>query len=139
MSALDPGEVARALSLDPQWAARLRQQWLELMGLALFGDLRSQRLGTLPRLRKKVLDCGEKGRAALADRDWIPQPRERLKNALASALEQSLADLDSAARELEGGADLEAYRAAVAALSSTAREGPRSRRDAWAALLDGRS
>ncbi len=141
MSTLDPVEVARALSLDEQWTAHLRRQWLELMALAMFGDLKSQRLGTLPRLRKKALDCGEKLRATLADRDWIPQPRERLKNALASALalEQSLADLEAGAKELEGGADLDAYRTAVATLSRAARDGLFTRTNEWAALLDRRS
>ena len=140
MSALDAGAVARALALDAEWAARVRREWLDLVALAVFGDLKSQRLGSLPRLRKKALDCGEKLRSVLADRDWIPQPRERLKNALATALalEQSLADLEAGALELEGGADLAAYRAAVAALCATARNELHARGNAWAALLDGR-
>ena len=112
MSALDPDEVTRALRLDPAWAARLRGQWLNLMELAVFGDLKSRRLGALPRLRKKALDCGAKLRSMLGDRNWIPQPREQLKRALASALalEQALDELETGARELENGADLGAYR-----------------------------
>jgi len=108
MSTLNPEEVARALELDGAWAEQLRSQWLSLMALAVFGDLKSKRLGALPRMRKKVLDGGEKLRSLLADRDWIPQPREQLKNALASALalEQALVELEIGARELEGGADL---------------------------------
>lgn len=140
MSALDPREVARALALDPAWAAELRDRWLRVMSLAVFGDLKSPRLGALPRLRKKVLDCGEKLRSLLADRDWIPQPREQLKNALASALalEQALAELEAGARELEGEADLDAYRAAVAQLGDSARGELGRRANEWAALLDRR-
>jgi len=140
MSTLDPQEVARSLALDPDWAADLRERWLKVMSLAVFGDLKSPRLGALPRLRKKVLDCGEKLRSLLADRDWIPQPREQLKSALASALalEQSLAELDAGADELEGGADLDAYRAALTDLSQTALEALRQRANEWAALLDRR-
>ena len=140
MSALDPQEVTRSLALDPDWAADLRERWLRVMSLAVFGDLKSPRLGAMPRLRKKVLDCGEKVRSLLADRDWIPQPREQLKNALASALafEQSLAELETGARELEGGADLDAYRAALADLSATAMNVLRERANEWAALLDRR-
>ncbi len=141
MSALDPEAVARALALDPAWAARLREQWLNLMALAMFGDLKSQRIGSLPRVRKKALDCGEKLRSLLADREWIPQPREQLKNALASALalEQALTELETGAQELEGGADRDAYRAAVAELGATARDELRGRSNEWATLLDRRS
>lgn len=140
MSTLDPEEVARALALDSDWAAQLRGQWTHLMTLAVFGDLRSQRLGALPRLRKKALDCGEKLRSMLATRDWIPQPREQLKNALASALalEQAFADLEAGAAELEGGKDLDPYRAALSELAATARGELRVRTNDWAALLDRR-
>jgi hypothetical protein len=138
VNGLDSSEVARALALDPDWAAELRSQWSRLIGIAVFGDLRSQRLGALPRLRKKALDCGEKVRSMLATRDWIPRPREQLKNALASALalEQSLADLEASAAELESGTDLEAYRAAISELATTAREQLRARSNEWASLLD---
>lgn len=138
MSTLDREEVARALELDGAWAEQLRSQWLSMIALAVFGDLKSKRLGALPRLRKKVLDGGEKLRSLLADRDWIPQPREQLKNALASALvlEQVLAELEMGARELEGGTDLEAYRAAVSELCAAAREELRVRSNEWAWLLD---
>lgn len=140
MSALDAEEVARALELDGAWAEQLRSKWLSLMALAVFGDLKSKRLGALPRVRKKVLDGGEKLRSLLAARDWIPQPREQLKNALASslALEQVLAELEIGARELEGGADLEAYRAAVSELCNATREELRVRSNEWAWLLDRR-
>jgi hypothetical protein len=141
VSGLDPKEVDRALALDPEWATALRSQWSRLIQIAVFGNLQSQRLGTLPRLRKKALDCGEKLRSMLATRDWIPQPREQLKNALASALalEQTLADLEAGAAELEGGTDLEAYRAAISELATTAREELRARSNKWASLLDRRS
>jgi hypothetical protein len=140
VSELDSKEVTRALALDAEWAAALRNQWSRLIAIAVFGDLKSQRLGALPRLRRKALDCGEKVRSMLATRDWIPQPREQLKNALASALalEQALADLEAGAAELEGGADLEAYRAAISGLAATARGELRTRSNEWASLLDRR-
>jgi hypothetical protein len=141
VSGLDSQQVARALALDPDWATALRNQWSRLIEIAVFGDLKSQRLGALPRLRKKALDCGEKLRSMLATRDWIPQPREQLKNALASALalEQALADLEAGAAELDSGADLEAYRTAISVLATTAREELRVRSNEWASLLDRRS
>jgi hypothetical protein len=140
MSTLDRDETQRALVLDPAWAERVRSAWLAMIALAVFGDLKTPRIGAVPRLRKKALDCGEKLRAALADRAWIPQPRDQLKNALATALalQDALAALESAARELDGGADRDAFRAAVAALAAAALDELVPRANAWAALLDRR-
>jgi len=140
MSALDRETIERALILDPAWAERARSAWLEVIALAAFGDLKAPTIGGVPRLRKKVLDCGEKLRAALADRDWIPQPRDQLKNALATALalRDALAELESGARELDGGADRDAFRAAVAALGAAALDELVPRANAWASLLDRR-
>lgn len=140
MSAPDPAELDRALALDPAWAERARRAWLAVIGLAVFGDLKAPRIGGVPRLRKQALDCGERLRAALAGREWIPQPRERLKNALATALalRDALAGLAQAADALEGGADREALRAAVAALSATVLDELGRRANAWAVLLDRR-
>jgi hypothetical protein len=137
---LDPAEVDRALALDTDWAARLRAMWLDLAAGAVFGDLRAPRVGALPRLRKQVLDAGERLRALTADRAWIPQPRERLKNALASALalRETLDGLASAAREL-GGADGEAFRATLAGLRAAALDEIAPRANEWAALLDRRA
>jgi hypothetical protein len=136
---LDAGEVDRALRLDADWAARLRVLWLDLASNAVFGDLRAPRVGVLPRLRKQVLDAGERLRALIADRAWIPQPRERLKNALASALalRETLDALESAAREVDG-ADGAAFRATLAALRAAALDELAPRANAWAALLDRR-
>lgn len=71
MSALDRAEIDRALALDATWAERTREAWLAMMALAVFGDLKAPRIGGVPRLRKKALDCGERLRAALAGRAWI--------------------------------------------------------------------
>jgi hypothetical protein len=137
---LDPAEVDRALALDAAWAGRLRALWLDLAASAVFGDLRGPRVGALPRLRKQVLDAGERLRAMLAGRAWIPQPRERLKNALASALalREARAALGPAAGELEG-ADADAFRAALSRLSTAALDEIAPRANEWAALLDRRA
>jgi hypothetical protein len=138
MSTLDRDEIGRVLVLDPTWAAGVRNAWLTVIALAVFGDLKAPRIGGVPRLRKRALDCGEKLRAALADRGWIPQPREQLKNALATALalRDALAELQSDARELDGGTDRDAFRAAVSALAAAALDELAPRANAWAALLD---
>lgn len=136
---LDPAEVDRALALDAAWVAHLEARWLELIAIAVFGALRGPHVGALPRLRKQVLDAGERLRALAADRAWIPRPRERLKNALASALalREALDALDAAAREIEG-ADGAGLRAALGELHAAALDPLAARANEWAALLDRR-
>jgi hypothetical protein len=137
---LDPVEVDRALALDAAWAGRLRAMWLDLAAVAVFGDLRAAHVGALPRLRKQVLDAGERLRAVLADRAWISRPRERLKNALASAiaLREALDALEPATRELDGG-DAAPLRAALAGLRAAALDEIAPRANEWATLLDRRA
>ena len=114
--------------------------WLDLAAVAVFGDLRAAHVGALPRLRKQVLDAGERLRAVLADRAWIPRPRERLKNALASALalREALDALEPATRELDGG-DAAPLRAALAGLRAAALDEIAPRANEWATLLDRRA
>jgi len=137
---LDRGDVEAALVLDAAWADGVRRHWTSLVALAVLGDLKTQRLGALPRFRRKVLDLGERLRSVLADREWIPQPRDQLKNALASALSlrESLAQVEAGAAEIDGGADLDALRAELAAMAS-ALAALEPRMNAWAGLLARRS
>lgn len=137
---LDRDEVDAALRLDAAWADAMQRHWTTLVALAVLGDVKTQRIGALPRFRRKVLDLGERLRSMLADREWIPQPRDRLKNALACALSlrESLAQTDAAAADLDGGADLDALRAELAAIGARlAALEPRM--NAWAVLLARRS
>lgn len=137
---LDAADVDRALALDPAWAARLRALWLALAAAAVFGVLRGPHVGALPRVRKQVLDAGERLRALFADRAWIPRPRERLKNALASALalREALDALETAAQEVKGD-DAAAFRAALADLRAATLDETARRANQWAALLDRRA
>lgn len=134
---MDTAAVKQALAIDPEWGAAARQAWLAAMELAVWGDVRSSRLGATARLRKRVLEAGERLKSLVADRAWIPHPREQLKNALGSALNlrDCLAELDRAADSLDGGSDLEALRAALESLRRViAAIGPLENR--WASLLD---
>jgi hypothetical protein len=114
--------------------------WLELAAEAVFGDLRGPQVGAVPRMRKQVLDAGERLRAVLSDRAWIPRRRERLKNALASslALREALDALEVAARPLDG-ADAAAFRSTLAGLRAAALDVLAPRADEWAGLLDRRA
>lgn len=138
---LDPAEVDAALALDMQWAAEVRGRWTLVASLAVFGDLQGPQIGALPRLRKHVLDLGERLRALFAARAWIPQPRERLKNALASALAagEALAQVESGISALVGGSDRAALAEAASALRAALSPVLGDRANAWAALLARRS
>lgn len=133
---LDPREVDAAIAIDAAQAEGMRMRWTEIMRLAVFGDLKPGRIGALARFRRKVLDAGEKLRALLAPRDWIPQPRERLKSALACVIgfTESLSPVEAEAGVLEGN-DAGALRAALAELRAAANV-LTERANAWAALLD---
>jgi hypothetical protein len=133
---IDPAEADAALALDDAWRGSVRQAWARIAELAVFGDLRAGAIGALPRLRKRVLELGERLRALAAARDWIPQPRERLKNALAAAIgaRDALAEVRGQAGGLTG-ADAAAFEAALAALASALEPVLGERANAWAALL----
>jgi len=133
---LDAREVDAAIAIDAAWADEMRAHWTALMRLAVFGDLKPGRIGALGRFRRRVLDAGEKLRALLAPRDWIPQPRERLKSALACVIgfNESLALVEADAATLEG-SDADALRVVLAELRAGVNA-ITERANAWAALLD---
>lgn len=135
---MNPKDVMRALIFAPAWVAELRQSWLGLMELCMFGEVKSSHLGAMAKLRKRVLDVGEKLRSLTADREWIPQPRDRVKNALGSSfnLKDSLLQLEKCAQDVDGGADLAAFSAAMVKLHALIVPQLAALENRWAALLD---
>ncbi len=137
--AFDPEAVHSAVTLDPATRQTLRTQWCSLMELAVWGEIRSSQIGLLPKLRKRVLDLGEKLRSYAGDRRWIPHPREQIKNALSGSL-QARDALDKVAELIPGvdsGSERDAFRTGWDALRHTleADIGPREAR--LVSLLDG--
>lgn len=129
--------IKQALKLDAAWTGEARKVWLALMDLAVCGDLGASRLGVLGRVRKRTLEVGEKLKSLSADRNWIPHPREQLKNALASALHlnDSVKELARIAGDLDNGADLGAFCAKLAQMQHLVQDlEPLEQR--WAQLLD---
>lgn len=129
--------IEQALKLDAAWTAETRKVWLTLMDLAVCGDLGSSRLGALGRVRKRTLEVGEKLKSLSGDRNWIPHPREQLKNALACALHlnDSVKELARVAGDLDNGANLDAFCANLAQMRNLVQElEPLVQR--WAQLLD---
>ena len=104
---MDRHEIDVLIEFDPEWAARVREQWLRLMEIAVWGDLKGRIPGSTGKVRRRVLDLGEKWRSVSNDRTWIPQVRERAKNFLGSALSlrDSILSLERAAKDLDGGCD----------------------------------
>lgn len=113
--AFDEALVRQSFEFDHEQAGDLRQRWLELLDLCVWGDLKSSKIGTLPRLRKRVLEVGENLRSVLNDRIWIPQVRERIKGAMAASLNlrDALLQLERSAKLVEGGDDFPRFESAV--------------------------
>ena len=135
---MDAEEVKRAVTLDPAWTAEVRRIWLDLMELTVWGDVKSTRLGAMTKLRKKVLDLGEKLKSLVADREWIPHPREQVKNALGSSfnLKDSLLQLERAAQDVDGGDELARFNQLMVQLHSLVLTPLESLENRWAQLLD---
>lgn len=134
----DAAQVDAALALDPAWVAELRALWLALIDAAVWDDPVLPRLGDAPRLRRRLLELGERLHSLAADRAWIPHPRERLKNALAAAL--GLRETMAAVKTLFAGAAPDAaaraLREAFDALCTRIDCQLPVLENAWAQLLD---
>lgn len=135
---MTPEEVGRLVTLDEQWRSEIRTAWLALIDVALWGDLKGANVGAVPKVRKRCLDLGEKWRSLFNQRDWIPQPREQIKNALASSanLRETLLLLERASKEIEGGADFSEFERALIFLHRNVVGRLRDLENQWAAALD---
>jgi hypothetical protein len=116
----------------------LRRDWLRLIDLSVWGELKAARLGALPRLRRRVAELGELLAAIDAPRDWIPQSRERLKSALATALaaRDTLAQCAQALDEMEPGAARDALRVALERVEQCCAPRIAASTERWARRLD---
>lgn len=135
---MDAGAVERAITLDPEWVKQLRETWVQLMTLAVWGDVKSSRLGALPKFRKRLLEVGERLRSLTANRGWIPQPREQLKNALASSfnLKDSLLQMERSAQDIDSGTELPALSEQLLRLHNLLMAPLAHLENSWASLLE---
>lgn len=134
----DAAEVDAVLAFDPAWIADLRSNWLQLMDAAVWDDPAMQRLGDAPRLRKRLLELGERLKSLTASRHWIPHPRERLKSALAAAagVRETLAASEHLLAGLVPGPGAERLREMLERLRLVIDGLLPARENAWAQLLD---
>ncbi len=135
---MDVEQVYQAVTIDADWQQMLRHDWLNLMDTAVFGDIKSSRLGAMNRVRRRILETGEKLHSLFADRRWIPHPREQLKNALGSAysLRESLQQLQKAATDVDGGNDLAVFSARLQQLEQQLLTVLPEQENRWAEFLD---
>ena len=131
-------DIDALLAPDPRLIKELRTHWLALMDFAVWGDIKSDKLGAVSRLRKRLLDLGERLRSVAADRTWIPKARERLKNALGSCLNlrDSLVATERAAQDLTGGTDLQAFSEQLIAFHRLVQTELQAHETAWATALE---
>jgi hypothetical protein len=136
--ALDAAQVDASLALDAAWIAGLRKRWLELIDAAVWEDPALPRLGDAPRLRKRLLELGERLHGLAADRAWIPHPRERLKSALAAALglRETLAAVETLLAVTAPDTVAATLRRDFDALCSQIDQKLPALENAWARLLD---
>ncbi|MDA8390654.1 MAG: hypothetical protein M0Z76_08015 [Gammaproteobacteria bacterium] len=131
-------DIDTRLEPDPEWIGSLRAHWLGLIDCAVWGDLKSDKLGAVAKLRKRILELGERLRSVAADRTWIPKPRERLKNALGSCLNlrETLVLVERSAQELTGGGDLAAFSERLMAFHGLVQTTLPTHETAWAQALE---
>ncbi|MHB1676101.1 MAG: hypothetical protein ACYCSS_01015 [Sulfuriferula sp.] len=135
---MDAEAVRQAVTLAKDWRDALRADWLRLMELSVWGEVKSSRMGATAKARRRLLEVGEKLCSLFADRAWIPHPREQVKNALGSAysLKDALLQFERAAQDLDGGADYAEFAAVTIALHQCLSDRLPGLENQWAALLD---
>ena len=134
---MNEAEVQRELEIGAAWVEEVRSAWRALLDALVWGQLSAPRLGGLPKARKRALELGERLKSLASDRNWIPRPREQLKNALASYLNacETLDELERILDTLDGGPDLGRARERSAAIKRLLAD-LRPSAERWAALLD---
>ncbi len=130
-------DTSEDVALPAGLIAEMRTQWRVLIDTAVWGDLKSEQLGLLSRLRKRILELGERLKSLDADRAWIPKRRERIKNLLGSCLSarDALAQAERAAQGIGGGHDADALAQAFLGLRRIMTSELQKHENAWAEAL----
>lgn len=135
---MDALAILAAVSIAADWRAALQSEWSGLMNLSVWGQVKSSRLGAMNRVRRRVLEVGEKLNSLCAAREWIPHPREQLKNALGSSfsLKESLEQLNKAVNDVDTGVDAPLFKLQLGRLQAVLGERLPDLENQWAGWLD---
>ena len=122
----------------PEQIDAIQAQWNQLMSMAMWSKINSDKIGKLTRMRKRLLELGESIQSFFSDKDWIAQPRQQLKSALGSSikLRDSLTAFLASAEFINTGADVAAFLNASKALEQTLMELMIEKENIWATALD---
>jgi hypothetical protein len=136
--AFDTQRVNASLQFDSTSVERIREDWLLLMNLTVWGKLSQTKMGSLSRVRKRLLEVGENVAVLTGDRSWIPHPREQLKSALGSSIKvrDSLSALERTTKMIDGGDNFAAFKSHLLSLHKSILALVEQHESVWAQLLD---
>ena len=129
----------------PHWNSsdiqEIRHHWQRLIDAVTWEELRCPQIGQLPRLRRRAMDLGERLRSLVADKTWIPTPRDRVKTALATALaaEEALREVQTLLQGLEDNAAARITAQISEGLAQAVRQRLEPRKQLWTDWLDRQS
>ncbi|MHB8253181.1 MAG: hypothetical protein ACYDEV_05660 [Acidiferrobacter sp.] len=131
-------EQNASIGPDPELIVRLKKQWLVLIEAAVWGDIKCDKIGVIGKLRKRILDLGERLKSLESDRAWIPRERERLKNLLGSCLSMrdALLLVERTAQDLTGGGDMETLTQSLINLHAAVMSDLQKQENGWAQALE---
>ena len=137
----DEKEVSASFEFDENQLNEIKEKWLDIVKLLMWGDVSSKKIGALPRSRKRVLEVGESFGSFVASKSWIEQPRQQLKSALGSSvkLRDSLSALGLVNKHITEGEEAETYQKQVVELELLIMELIFKHENLWANLLESQS
>lgn len=135
---LNQDDVTAALTFDYEKIAAFKVSWLRLMELSVWGDVSINKIGAMPRLRKRLLEIGENIQSLIAARAWIPHPREQLKSALGASikLRDSITAVDTLITQVDGGRQRNEFLPLWQELKTSLTTFVAEHENRWANLLD---
>jgi len=116
----------------------IQKQWENLMSLAMWGEIQSDKIGKSPRMRKRLLELGESIQSFFSSKDWVEQPRQQLKSALGSSikLRDSLTAFKASVEFIVKGQDCAQFKQACTELEQELMSLLVEKENEWANALD---
>lgn len=137
----DEKEIALTFEFDNDNIEEIKEKWLDIVKLLMWGDVSSKKIGALPRSRKRMLEVGESFGSFISSKAWIEQPRQQLKSALGSSvkLRDSLSALGLVNKHITEGSDAKSYQKQVDEIEMLLMALIFKHENLWANLLESQS